>query len=374
MSNVSPTSILAGPTTTNTLVLKRYIIFYIFLIWLSLLPIFTITFMLIKYIQFNLILAFLLIPLYIFLSDFIIIISSIFWAWLFIKIINVIHYPKEGVFPRSSKNRDFRFWSLRAVIKKYPLWVCHHNPIPWADTIAYKLFGNRVNFTSPVLDGWIDAEFLEIGSGSIIGQGSVIMTSMITNEFLILRRVTIGKNCLVGAHAVVSPGTIMGDRVILGALSLTSVGQKLETGWVYIGTPAQKYRESHFKEDDFLTSEERAREKEYREEVGIIKEEGVISGRKSVKVIYQKYKTGYKTHRASKHKDKAKILRDKAEQLAKKREFKAERHERRAQTQKEQAKRAYQLAQINIEKKLQKKREKNTRKKKNENNEESQLK
>ena len=40
MSSVTPTSLKADPTTTNTLVKKRYLIVHVLIIWLSLIPLF----------------------------------------------------------------------------------------------------------------------------------------------------------------------------------------------------------------------------------------------------------------------------------------------------------------------------------------------
>ncbi|GAG80749.1 unnamed protein product, partial [marine sediment metagenome] len=45
------------------------------------------------------------------------------------------------------------------------------------------------------------------------------------------------------------PGTRMGHKSILAANSVTTVRQVLESGWIYVGIPAKKFKVNHFFED-----------------------------------------------------------------------------------------------------------------------------
>ena len=45
------------------------------------------------------------------------------------------------------------------------------------------------------------------------------------------------------------PGTHIHKNSVLAASSLTTVGQELEEGWVYLGAPAKKYKRDVFFED-----------------------------------------------------------------------------------------------------------------------------
>ncbi len=53
---------------------------------------------------------------------------------------------------------------------------------------------------------------------------------------------TIGNNVLIGIHATVLDGAIIEDNVIVGAGSLVPPHAKLETGYLYIGSPAKASR------------------------------------------------------------------------------------------------------------------------------------
>lgn len=242
----TPASLKAGPNTTNTLVLKRYSMLYIILIWLSLLPVLFFVWLTWPGYYYNRLLFFFLLPVYAMLWYILWIADAILFSKLLLTIINLIHKPKEGYFPRDKKNIDYRFWSLRATIKKFAVWATHSSPLPWLDIIAFKLFGVKVGSSTALFDAYVDLEFVEIGNNCIIGQGAVIMGAMITHELLIIKHVKIGNNVVIGAHSVVSPGTIIGDHTTLGGMSVTHVGQELEPNWVYFGIPSRKYRKNEY--------------------------------------------------------------------------------------------------------------------------------
>ncbi|MHA1718013.1 MAG: hypothetical protein ACTSWX_09685 [Promethearchaeota archaeon] len=357
MSNSIPASLKAGPTTTNTLPANRYMFIYVLLIWLSLIPDFFLFLYLYSIIEFSWIFLIFL-PIILFIFYFIFMLSALFFSWIILQLVNLYHFPREGVFPKSNKNKDYQSWIKRAVIKKFPIWICHNFPFPWADILAFKVFGNHIPWDTPVFDAWVDSEFLEIGKGSTIGQGAVIMTSLITTEFLIIKRVKIGKSCIVGAHSVISPGTIIHDNVILGAFSSTTISQELESGWLYMGSPAQKYRENRFREEDELTPEERAKIKGYKEIVEEFPEDVELKGRRVIHLINKSVK---KDLDALKSREKAEQKRIKGEFRAEHRrikgEIRAEKHELKADKKKFQSELAKEKAKQLLIKKGEKEKE-----------------
>ena len=58
----------------------------------------------------------------------------------------------------------------------------------------------------------------------------------------LLHACSIGDRCLIGMGAIVMDGAIVEDDVLLGAGSLVSPGKRLESGYLYRGSPAQKIR------------------------------------------------------------------------------------------------------------------------------------
>ena len=53
---------------------------------------------------------------------------------------------------------------------------------------------------------------------------------------------SIGNECLVGIGSIILDGAVLKDRVLLGAGSLVPERKQLESGYLYLGCPAQRVR------------------------------------------------------------------------------------------------------------------------------------
>jgi len=246
----TPSSINVGPNTSLVLVKKRYLIFYLFLIWIS---IFSIQFefwllwklyFIEKYIQFYFFLPLLIILIY--LSS---IIVSIIFAKILLLIVNLIHKPCEGVFIRDRSDKDYRYWSLRNTIKKWPIWISHKFPFPFMDNICSRMFGVKTKYSNSLFEGWVDTEFIEFGKNVVVGQGAVVQSAIIFGNLFIIRKTIIEDNVMIGSQSVVMPGTHMKKNSILGGHSMTTIGQELEEDFIYIGAPAKKLKKNVFIEE-----------------------------------------------------------------------------------------------------------------------------
>lgn len=67
-----------------------------------------------------------------------------------------------------------------------------------------------------------------------------------------LHACTIGDLCLIGMSATIMDGAVVEDRVIVGAGSLVPPGKRLESGYLYVGSPARKARSLSDEELNFL--------------------------------------------------------------------------------------------------------------------------
>ncbi|MFX1357284.1 MAG: DapH/DapD/GlmU-related protein [Promethearchaeota archaeon] len=181
-------------------------------------------------------------------------VSLVFVSLLVAKVllifINLFHKPREGVFFRDPSDKDFKYWSIRNTIKKWPAWVSHKFPLPFLDNICFKLFGVKTKFSNSLFEGWVDTEFIEFGKNIVVGQASIIQSAVIVGNLFIIRKTIIEDNVRIGAHSVVMPGTHIHKNSVLAASSLTTVGQELEEGFIYLGAPAKKYKKDVFFEDD----------------------------------------------------------------------------------------------------------------------------
>lgn len=171
-------------------------------------------------------------------------------AKIFLIFINIIHKPKEGVFLRHKNDKDFCYWSLRAVIKKWPVWLARQLSFPALETLLLKVFGVKTFFSNSLSEGWVDCEFIEFGKNVKIGQGSLVVSNIIVKDKIIIKKVNIKDNVIIGAHSVVLPGTIIDSNSILDTISLTTVNQHLEANSTYRGVPAKKIGSTGFISDE----------------------------------------------------------------------------------------------------------------------------
>ena len=193
---------------------------------------------------------YLFLPLFGLLAYVSLVLSGLFVAKIFLMIINAIHSPKEGVFERTHSNKDYRYWNIRLIIKKYPMWIAHKFPFPFLDNVCLRIFGVKTKLGNSLFEGWVDTEFIEFGKNVIVGQASIIQSSVVIGNLLIVKKVTIKDNVKIGAHSIVMPGTIIEENCILAAHSLTIVEQHLEKDWIYIGIPCEKYKINAFNKDN----------------------------------------------------------------------------------------------------------------------------
>lgn len=112
-----------------------------------------------------------------------------------------------------------------------------------------------------------DVNYVSIGARSNIQDGTVIhvthksasnpegLPTIIGKDVTVghkamLHGCTIGDRVLIGMGSIILDGAIVEDDVIIGAGSLVSPGKRLESGYMYFGSPARQVR--------LLTEEEKA--------------------------------------------------------------------------------------------------------------------
>jgi len=110
--------------------------------------------------------------------------------------------------------------------------------VPWNLTMKHRAcLGERANAYS--------LGKIKIMEGATIAQESYLCTG--THDFndpnlqLITKPITIGKNAFIGARAMILPGVYIGDRVIIGAMSVVS--KDVPDHQIVAGNPAKKIGE-----------------------------------------------------------------------------------------------------------------------------------
>ncbi|MGY5451215.1 gamma carbonic anhydrase family protein [Agarivorans sp. MS3-6] len=115
-----------------------------------------------------------------------------------------------------------------------------------------------------------DVNHIQIGARSNVQDGSVLHVTrktenpphgypLIIGEDVtighkaMLHGCTIGNRVLVGMGAIVLDGVIVEDEVMIGAGSLVPPHKRLESGYLYMGSPAKQARPLNDKERAFLS-------------------------------------------------------------------------------------------------------------------------
>jgi carbonic anhydrase/acetyltransferase-like protein (isoleucine patch superfamily) len=63
---------------------------------------------------------------------------------------------------------------------------------------------------------------------------------------------TVGDYCLIGIGAIILDDAVLEDYVMLGAGALVPPGKRLESGYLYVGSPAKQIRPLKESEKQFL--------------------------------------------------------------------------------------------------------------------------
>ena len=232
-----PNTMRVGPFLPTVLVRKRYLIFYIIIIWATIIPLLLIFWAYWQWLWNDIrpLHFYTFLPLLCFGMYVLAVFSAIFFAKIILLFVNAIQKPREGTFLRHPDDKDYRYWSMRSTIKRFPFWLAHKFPFPFLDNVCFKVFGVKTKFSNSLFEGWCDTEFLEFGKNVVIGQGAIIQSSVIIGNLLIIRKTVIEDEVRIGSHAIVMPGTHIGTRSVLAANSVTTVGQELKDGWIMWG-------------------------------------------------------------------------------------------------------------------------------------------
>jgi len=239
----SPASLKCdSPTPIDERLRNKYLIIYLIIIFLSFIPVSIFEYIYIFFLwnkNFYWI-FFLLLPLNIFICLYTLQFGAIFFTTLNLIICKLIYNPKEGVFTRKIDDKNYKYWNLRNMIKKWPLFLLATNPLPWLkNRFTLRFFGVNIGKNTICDNAWIFSEFVDIGDNVIIGMGSTILPFGIEQEKFILRRIIIEDNVLIGAKCSLMPGTKIGKGVELSAQSFTKYNQILEENSMYMGQPAK---------------------------------------------------------------------------------------------------------------------------------------
>lgn len=232
-----------SPTPLDESLRKRYLPIYLTIILLSFIPVSLFEYWFITLFWQNSLvwLFFLLLPFNVVIATYILQMSASVISALLLNLVNLIYRPKEGVFSRDIKDKDYRFWNLRNIIKKWPLYVAASHPFPWLkNRFVMRFFGVKIGKKCMCDNAWLSSEFLRIGDNVILGMASNLLSFGIEQDKFILASIILEDNTQIGAKCVLMPGTTIKKGAKLSAHSYTRPYAILESNSIYKGHPAEK--------------------------------------------------------------------------------------------------------------------------------------
>ncbi|MGB1801222.1 MAG: gamma carbonic anhydrase family protein [Gammaproteobacteria bacterium] len=122
----------------------------------------------------------------------------------------------------------------------------------WPMTVARgDVHSIKIGARTNIQDGCVlhvthDGEFSPGGHPLAVGDDVTV------GHRVTLHACTIGNQCLIGMSATIMDAAVLEDNVIVGAGSLVPTGKRLESGFLYVGSPVKRVRELNEKELTFL--------------------------------------------------------------------------------------------------------------------------
>jgi carbonic anhydrase/acetyltransferase-like protein (isoleucine patch superfamily) len=158
--------------------------------------------------------------------------------------------------------------SVRAFNNKHPKFGNSVYIDDSAVVIGDVILGDDVSiWPATVVRG--DVESIKIGNGTNVQDGSVLHVShagkfspeghpltigkgVTVGHRAVVHACTVGDYCLIGIGAIIMDDAVLEDYVMLGAGALVTPGKKLESGYLYVGSPAKQARPLTASEKEFL--------------------------------------------------------------------------------------------------------------------------
>jgi len=231
-----------SPTPIDERIRNKYIFLYVIIIILSLIPcsIFEYFYILLFWKAKMYLFFFLLIPFNFVIVFYILQVSAILFSALFLTILRLLYPPKEGIFNRDIKDKNYFFWNLRNITKKWALFVTASNPFPWLkNRFTLRFFGVKIGKKGICDNCWISSEFVSVGKNVIIGMNSTLLSFGIEQDKFILKKTIIENDVIIGAKCVILPGTHIKKKAKLSAHSYTNFNEILKENLIYSGHPAK---------------------------------------------------------------------------------------------------------------------------------------
>jgi acetyltransferase-like isoleucine patch superfamily enzyme len=174
-------------------------------------------------------------------------ITVVFFSALFIYVIALFFFRgfltlfplRAGDIPEGSQQEFvYHVYLLFYLILFYPILRSGFVPVPIM-RLVYMGLGAKLGdntYSSGII---LDAQFVEIGNNSIVGQYALLVPHVIEGKKLAHYPIRMGNNVTIGAGATVLSGVTIGDGAIVSTGAVVTKGTHIGPGEIWGGIPAK---------------------------------------------------------------------------------------------------------------------------------------
>jgi len=161
------------------------------------------------------------------------------FALLIFRLFLALFPLKVGEIPENSQQEFvYHVYLLFYLILFYPILRSGFIPVPIM-RLVYLGLGAKLGdntYSSGII---LDAQFVEIGSNSIVGQYALLVPHVIEGKKLAHHPIRMGNNVTIGAGATVLSGVTIGDGAIVSTGAVVTKGTNIGPGEIWGGIPAK---------------------------------------------------------------------------------------------------------------------------------------
>ncbi len=230
------------PSKPTELPLGRYIAYFLFTCWLSILPASTIAYLWINWS----IIALSNVPMLLFLSVLASIVSAyiilVLGTWLVARAgVSLVCKGKpvpDGRYECNRTSKEWRNFTARHLAKKFSMWIFQNHVPRW---LYRRYIGSFIKIGKHVeLPEWVAMENAEIGDNTVFARQGIISSHIIDGKILTIKTVKIGKNCIMDSddenrRVGIMPGALVEDNVIIKPCTVLTKDTVLKAGGIYQG-------------------------------------------------------------------------------------------------------------------------------------------
>ena len=147
---------------------------------------------------------------------------------------------RVGEIPENSQQEFiYHVYLLFYLILFYPILRSGFVPVPIM-RLLYLGLGAKLGdntYSSGII---LDAQFVEIGRNSIVGQYALLVPHVIEGKKLEHYPIVMGNNVTIGAGATVLSGVTIGDGAIVSTGAVVTKGSNIGPGEIWGGVPAKR--------------------------------------------------------------------------------------------------------------------------------------